>query len=489
MNKQSCFLMKSSPMPFSEIFATLLLFLILMPSIKAENVITTGTTLKVLPGTTLVSVESLIIKTGATLENAGTLILKKNLTNENASPNSLGAGTAEMSGSTSQSITGQNVIQHLTVNNATGLNIGGNTTVNGNLTMTNGKVSLGDNNLVLGPLAVIVGTPSAAVMIVVTGTGELRHEFPAGFTGTYTYPVGDDTGTPEYSPVTLVFTGGIFAVGNYVGVDLKNEKYNDPTITGNYLNRYWKLTGFGAAGLVCNATFQYLVTDVVGTESKLSCTQVDPFPWTTYGPANSATHLLSANGLTSFGSFTGLKSTTTPLNQQLANVIIPNGTTTCYDAQQILTVAGNGTTFLVENNGSITLVAGLKISMLNGTKVNNGGFLLGRITTTSDFCGSLLNPLVASNDNKEALGVETIIKSQFIKVYPNPTTDLVVVELVDGGTTANVTVYSMQGGKLYQKELNGENKYQFSLAGRPVGIYMVRVQSGDRAEIAKVVKN
>jgi len=177
------------------------------------------------------------------------------------------------------------------------------------------------------------------------------------------------------------------------------------------------------------------------------------------------------------------------LNQQLANVLIPNGTTTCYDAQQILTVAGNGTTFLVENNGSVTLVAGLKISMLNGTKVNSGGFLHGRITTTSDFCGSMLNPLVASNDNKEALGVETIIKSQFIKVYPNPTTDLVVVELIDGGSTANVTVYSMKGGKLLQKTMNGESKLQFSLSGKPVGIYMVHVQSGERSEIAKVVKN
>jgi len=67
--------MKSSPLPISEIFATLLLFLILMPSAKAENVITTGTTLKVLPGTSLVSVESLVIKTGAVLDNAGTVIL------------------------------------------------------------------------------------------------------------------------------------------------------------------------------------------------------------------------------------------------------------------------------------------------------------------------------------------------------------------------------------------------------------------------------
>jgi len=147
MNKKPNFLMKSKSLPIYTISATLLLFLILIPSAKAENVITTGTTLKVLSGTSLVFIESLVIKTAATLDNAGTVILKKDLTNENASPNSLSSGTAEMSGSTSQSITGQNVFQNLTVNNATGLNIGGNTAVNGNLTLTSGKVSQGISNI------------------------------------------------------------------------------------------------------------------------------------------------------------------------------------------------------------------------------------------------------------------------------------------------------------------------------------------------------
>ena len=491
MNKKSYFLMKSNSLAISAISATLLLFLILMPSAKAENVITTGTTLKVVPGTSLVSVESLIIKTGAALDNAGTVILKKNLTNENASPNSLGSGTAELSGATNQTIIGQNVIAHLTVNNTTGVTIGGNTTVNGNLTLTNGRVILGANNLILGPAAVITGTPSASVMIIVTGTGELRKEFETGFTGAFTYPVGDDTGTPEYSPVTLIFTGGAFASGNYIGVSLKNEMYPDPNITGNYLNRYWTLNQSGITGLACNATFQYLPADVTGTENKLSCTKVSPLPWVTYALANVPAHQLTAQGVGSFGSFTGVKSSTPPENQQLANLTIPADIITCYDATQILTVAGSGSTFLVESGGNVTLVAGSKIIMLNGAKVNSGGYLHGRITTDNTYCGAALNPLVASLQKGEMVGVETLTKNQFIKVYPNPTTDIVIVELTEAGlaTVANVTVYSMQGGILLQKTINGESKLQFSLSGKPVGIYMVHVQSGERSEIAKVVKN
>ncbi len=86
--------------------AVILSLFLLFPSTKAENVITTGTTLKVLVGTTMVSIDNLVIKSGATLNNSGTFILKKNLTNENASPNNVGSGTVELSGTVSQNITG-----------------------------------------------------------------------------------------------------------------------------------------------------------------------------------------------------------------------------------------------------------------------------------------------------------------------------------------------------------------------------------------------
>ena len=47
----------------------------------------------------------------------------------------------------------------------------------------------------------------------------------------------------------------------------------------------------------------------------------------------------------------------------------------------------------------------------------------------------------------------------------------------------------MHWGRLIQKEINGANKFQFSLSGRPKGISMVHIYSGDKSEIAKVVKN
>ena len=458
---------------------------------RADNVITSGTTFKVTSGTTVVSTENLVVKSGATLDNAGTLILKKGLTTEYATPNSIGSGTAEFSGTANQTISGQNIVQNLIANNAAGVTIGGNTRVNGTLTLTSGKVTLGSSNLLLGPAATIAGTPSATVMIIVTGTGELRKEFPSGFTGAFNYPVGDDTGTPEYSPVTLTFTGGNFGSGNWAGVSLKNTVYPDPNITGNYLNRYWALSQSGIANFTCNAAFQYVAADVTGNENKISCTKITPASWVTYGLTNAAAHQLTAQGIVSFNAFTGVKSDTPPSNMELANIIVPVGASNCYNATQILTVAGNGRTFLVENGGNVTLVAGNKISLLAGTRVNNGGYLHGYITLNGTYCGSVYNPLVAAGiQNEDAVGVETMVKSRFIKVYPNPTADIVIVELLgtEANSTANVTVYTMQGGQLLQKQMNGDARFQFSLSGKPAGMYMVHVQSGDQSEIAKVIK-
>ena len=486
MNINNHFRKQSSRISRAIYLAGLLLFLTGFSYTRAGTLITSGTYVKVTSGSGLVSAAVLDIRSGGTLNNSGNLNLQGNLINENTSPNSLGSGMVALSGSTNQTISGQNIIQEIDVFNPAGVTLGGNTTVNGHLGLYGGNITLGSNNLQLGPSSFITGTTSA---MVVTGTGELRKVFVEGFTGSFTYPVGDNTGTAEYSPVTVNFTGGTFSSGNYLGVNVVNAKYPNPNITGNYLNRYWTLDPSGIAGFTCNATFQYVPADVTGTESKISCTMVNPLPWITYSLTNASTHVMTASGVVSFGSFTGVKSTTAPANQDLTNIDIPSGTSTCYDATQVLTVAGSGSTFLVENGGNVTLVAGIRILLMDGTKVNSGGYLHGYITTNDVYCGSGSNPVVKAIVDTN--GFEPVTKNQLIRVYPNPTTDNVVVELIEATapTTFMISVYNMQGGKLLEKTVNGEPRFQFSLSDKPVGVYIVHVQSEQQSDIAKVIKH
>ncbi|MBK6966745.1 MAG: hypothetical protein IPH20_23315 [Bacteroidales bacterium] len=83
--------------------------MLLSTNLFADNIITSGTTLRVTNGTTLVSTSAITIQNGATLNNLGTVLLSGNLTNQNVAAYNLGAGTISMSGTALQIITGQNV--------------------------------------------------------------------------------------------------------------------------------------------------------------------------------------------------------------------------------------------------------------------------------------------------------------------------------------------------------------------------------------------
>jgi hypothetical protein len=191
--------------------------------------------------------------------------------------------------------------RNLIINNtsAEGITLSSDISVNNILTLANGNVLLADKNLTLDTVAVIAGTPSQNNMIVATGTGEVRKKFASA--GSFTFPVGDNTGTAEYSPVTLSFTSGTFTDG-YVGINLANSPY--PGASGSYLNRYWNVTSAGITDFTCNAQFDYVPADVTGNESNLFCYRVAPSV-DQYNAANTLLHQLTANGLTSFGSFTG----------------------------------------------------------------------------------------------------------------------------------------------------------------------------------------
>ncbi|MCX6246898.1 MAG: hypothetical protein NTW10_04120 [Bacteroidetes bacterium] len=274
------------------------------------TVIKNGTTLKVTSGTTVVETIQMKLESGSALDNSGTIILKGNLVNQNGSQTNLGTGTFQFSGTSKQYISGQNLFNNVELNNSKGLNLTGNTQVNGTLTLTNGLITLGTSNLLLGPTASVAGTPSSSKMILASGTGELRKTWSAN--GLFTFPVGDSVNatTIEYSPVGITFTSGTYPAGNYIGVSLKNQAYNTGIYTGSYLNRYWVLTNTSASpitGFSADATFKYLDGDITGTESEIYCTKVAPDPVVTYAATDAPTNTLTAAALTSFSTFTGTK--------------------------------------------------------------------------------------------------------------------------------------------------------------------------------------
>jgi hypothetical protein len=449
-----------------------------------------GTSFKITGTSTVHSSENLVLNPGATLDVQGTLVLKKNLVNENVSATAIGNGTLVLSGTVNQLISGQNIIQDLNLNNAAGLTLSGNTRINGVFTLGSGLVTLGAYNLLLGPAANITGSPTAANMVVPTVTGQLQKEFPSSG-GSFTFPVGDATGTAEYSPVAVDFNNGTFSPGNYVGVSLVNEKYPGTSAT-SYLTRYWNVTQSGITGFSCNSTFQYVNADVEAPESDIFCFKVDPaMPWIAYNAANTGSHQIDAHGLASFGTFTGNlgNATIPPEIRSLQDKIISTGPE-CADASQTLLIAGNGTTYIVQNTGNVKHIAGSKIIYYPGTKVVLGGYMHGYISTV--FCNPYIHPGAQAPvaEGVENPGNNVHPENSFFKIYPNPTPGKFTLELKGDHTSSqvHVEIFGVLGDRILSEDMMIDRKREFSLIEKPTGVYVVHVTSGIKSESEKIIK-
>ena len=182
------------------------------------------------------------------------------------------------------------------------------------------------------------------------------------------------------------------------------------------------------------------------------------------------------------------------LNKQLENIRLPNGSTNCYNATQSITVAGNGTTFIVANGASATLIAGHQINFKPGTKVFQGGYLRGYITNTCQYCEFVLpsySPVGSQTmNNSEDDCCNTDQTSDFFKLYPNPTTGTITLELTTepNGTPVKVQLFNLMGSLVMEKEFHSGTKHVFTIPDQISGLYLFSVAQGNETGMRKVIK-
>ncbi len=178
-----------------------------------------------------------------------------------------------------------------------------------------------------------------------------------------------------------------------------------------------------------------------------------------------------------------------PYNRSVSDLMVNNGQTFCYDALNILTIAGAGKYFTVADGGSASMVAGSKISYLYGTKVLPGGYMHGSITTTNQFCSPGKSPAGNALAGEEQLAGGTVESSLF-KAWPNPTSGDVTVELNKccAAADAGIEVYGSIGEKIQSRSMAGADRMTISLKDQPAGIYFIRVRSGMKSSTAKIIR-
>jgi hypothetical protein len=392
--------------------------------------------------------------------------------------------------------TSSSALNNLTLNTAKVIKLNAHATVNGSLILTNGMLSLGSNNLTLAASATIGGSPSVTSMVDPEGSGELRKVFTG--TGSFVYPVGDTSGTREYSPVTLNFTSGTFSSA-YAGVKLVNAKHSSNSSTTHYLNRYWSVTQSGISGFSCNADFVYADGDVNGTKENLTLGKWDGGPgWYGYGYGNPAANTLSGSGITSFSDFTGGEAIALPV--QIASFVGSYiGSNVELEWQTISEINNYG--FNVQRRDNIGYVT--------------IGFVAGKGTTTelqtytfldNDPQGSVEYRLeqIDNNGLKNYFGpimlnpssVDDEIVPAIFKLnqnYPNPFNPSTKISfgLANSGYTT-LKVYNIVGSEvatLYAGNAEAGKLYAitFDAKNLPSGLYFSKLQSGNTVEIKKMI--
>ncbi len=259
----------------------------------------------------VVSIYSLTLNDGSLISTADVLNLTGDFNNNGGifDPN---GGTINIDGGSVQNIGGtqSTTFNDLNINNSSGAILGNSEFINGVLTLTSGILTLGTNNLTLG-LAPIAGSPSVSNMIVTDGSGECRRTFTTN--DSYVFPVGDNTGIPEYSPVTLNFTSGAYSAGAFAGVRVIDGIHPDNASTTDYLTRYWSVTQSGITSFTYDieGTFTNSTDDVSGDIGNITTALWTGSLWQNYNPVTAP--VISVTGVSNTGDFTGISLSNSPL--------------------------------------------------------------------------------------------------------------------------------------------------------------------------------
>ncbi|MCX6268479.1 MAG: T9SS type A sorting domain-containing protein, partial [Bacteroidetes bacterium] len=168
---------------------------------------------------------------------------------------------------------------------------------------------------------------------------------------------------------------------------------------------------------------------------------------------------------------------------------IPSPLDLCFDASNTITVAGGGSTFIVESGARATMIAGVKISYLYGTKVNPNGYMHGYITTTNAYCGSLLPSMLTVVAGEEEVHSELLPATQLFTIYPNPTSGKITIsntgEIVSGGI--RVEIFNMRGDRVFSTSYTDERNHAIVLSDQSPGLYFVKVITVNKVESFKLI--
>jgi hypothetical protein len=175
------------------------------------------------------------------------------------------------------------------------------------------------------------------------------------------------------------------------------------------------------------------------------------------------------------------------MNLSVTNEVILPGQDKCYNAQQTITVGGDGSIFSVQPGGNATFIAGQTIKIYNNFLVYQGGTLNAKILPNGPFCGAQPKAMVNPPANQEQ--DDGITQEESFRVYPNPTSGEFTVDwnISEKNVSADLVIYRLTGEIILRRSISANVPNRFNISGMTPGIYLLRIISENKAETKKIV--
>lgn len=410
--------------------------------------------------------------------SGGDLYVRGNFTRSAGTFNTNNRAVIFDASSGDQSITGATTFDFFIVNKSSGnVVLNNDITVNQTLTLTNGKIALGANNLTIGASGSISGA-NASKYIQTNGTGKLIRTVG---TSAVSYPVGNSS----YNPATLTRT----TASNNFGVRVLDGVFANgltgSSITANVVNRTWDVTLEG--GSVGSLTIQVQWN---GSEegagfnrsvSYLSHYTGGGWQQTTAAAASGSNpYTLSRSGITSLSPFASASSGALPISLTHfsgkplgAGIRLDWGTASeqnnDYMAversaegsrwEELGRVAGAGTTTLPQE---YTYTDEKPLPGLNYYRLRQ-----------VDYDGAVEYHKTIAVDFKSASGE--------LRLFPSPAKERLNIQLPSPAAQDSELWLLDAQGRILQRLIipQGGTQGAFEVAALPAGVYFVRMAEGD----------
>ena len=406
-----------------------------------------------------------------------------------------------------------NTFYNLIVNNASSINhvdLVSATTIANNLTITNGNLRLGNNNLIIADGATMSGG-STNGYIELDGTGVVRQLYSTSG-ATLFFPIGENT---DYAPITsLTITSATFGVSPYLDFTITDGLHpnrntsntgsggDDDGITAtDEISRYWTITANNITSPRYDVSYQYIDADVSGTEANMvgALYRLHPslgiMDWVETGTVNAVNNTVSLTNADAFGDLYAMDNNLERLPVELLSFKAISGNES---------VILKWVTASEENNDFFSIERSLngeefeEIGSVDG-KGNSVGLQEYNFEDFNSFVGKSYYRLRQVDFNGQESFSEVVMvmresrnSGQLLKVYPNPVEvgSTLTVSILENSSSTEYqwTMIDVEGKEVRSGELLDSSRLTIETLGLKSGVYLLKVFTNTgRSETKKLI--